>query len=304
MKNFVGNRNKFFALAGALVVLTLAGMLIFGLNLDIQFTGGTIITYSYEGDLSFDEAGNVLESVVGEPMSMRGSESYTTGQKLVEASLTSTKHLETEKLEAMTRALNEAFPENNIAVQETSSVNAANGREFFIKCIVAMVFAAVIMILYIGLRFKKISGWSAGVTAVVALIHDVIIVCAVFLVFRFPVNDSFVAVVLTILGYSINNTIVIYDRIRENKGGSARMPVAELVNISENQTLARTLNTTITTVIALITISIVALIFNVQSILVFSLPMMVGVIAGLFSSLFVAPMLWVVWQQRKENKAA
>jgi preprotein translocase SecF subunit len=156
------------------------------------------------------------------------------------------------------------------------------------------------MVFYIGVRFRKISGWSAGITAVIALTHDLIIVFAVFLLLRIPLNANFIAVCLTILGYSLNDTIVIYDRIRENRriyGGA--MPTEDLVSLSLNQSVFRTLMTTATTAAAMGVVSVVAYLYNVTSILSFSVPMIAGLLSGVYSSLCIAPLLWVVWQQKK-----
>lgn len=122
-------------------------------------------------------------------------------------------------------------------MKKSDNVDPTMGKEFFTKCLVAVAFASLLMVVYIAFRFRKIGGWSAGAMCVVALVHDMIWVFAAFLFLRIPLNDNFIAAALTILGYSINNTIVIYDRVRENKrllGGST--PLDELVNVSINQT--------------------------------------------------------------------
>lgn len=156
-----------------------------------------------------------------------------------------------EQQQAMTKALQETFPDNNIQQSDTTSVNPTMGREFFLKCMVAVALASILMVVYVALRFKKIGGWSAGVTALVALLHDVVMVYLTFVIFRLPLDDNFIAVVLMILGYSLNDTIVIYDRIRENrKLQGPKADVGDLVNLSVNQCLKRTINTSISTLIA------------------------------------------------------
>ena len=164
-------------------------------------------------------------------------------------------------------------------------------------------FAAVLLIIYIALRFKKISGWSAGIFTVITLLHDIIITYGSFVLCRFEIDSNFMAVVLTIFGYSINNTIIVYDRIRENqKFMNKELTIAELVNNSASQTMRRSLRTSITTVSTMIIISVVASIFNVSSILSFSVPMTFGLIAGTYSSQCIAPTLWVWWNERQGNK--
>ncbi|MEG2175150.1 MAG: protein translocase subunit SecF, partial [Oscillospiraceae bacterium] len=173
------------------------------------------------------------------------------------------------------------------------------------KSMVALGFAALVMVVYISLRFKKISGWSAGITAVIALLHDIIMVFAVFVLFRIPLNSNFIAVSLTILGYSLNDTIVIYDRLRENKRlCGPNLPTAELVNLSINQSFTRSLMTSITTISAMVVVTLVAMFYHVDSILSFSFPMIMGMISGFYSSVCIAPNLWVMWQDRCAQKSA
>ena len=135
------------------------------------------------------------------------------------------------------------------------------------------------------------------------MLHDIIITYGSFVLFGFEINSNFMAVILTIFGYSINNTIVVYDRIRENQGiMSKKDPISDLVNASASQTLRRSIRTSITTLSTMIIISVVAYIFHVESILSFSVPMAFGLLAGTFSSQCIAPTLWVWWNERRGNK--
>ena len=161
----------------------------------------------------------------------------------------------------------------------------------------------MLLLAYIALRFKKIGGLSAGLTAIVALLHDVLISFCVFVVFGMPINDIFIAVVLTILGYSLNSTIVIYDRVRENKRKfGSKTALNTIMNQSLSQTLGRTLLTSLTTFLALVAVLAVAGIYSISSVISFSLPMMVGVVAGCFSSQFIAPTLFAAWQNHVQAK--
>ena len=128
------------------------------------------------------------------------------------------------------------------------------------------------------------------------------VIYAVFVICGIPLNNNFIAAVLTILGYSINATIVVYDRVRENKRLMGKVMVAELVNTSVNQSLTRSINTTVATVLALLAACIMALIFNVDSILTFAFPLIVGMVSGVYSSLCISSSLWVVWQEHKAKK--
>ena len=197
-------------------------------------------------------------------------------------------------------ALESAFPYAKLELTSSSVVDPTIGTEFLAKSLVAIAFAAVLMLVYIGVRFRRISGWSAGLTAVVALLHDLMIVFFVFIWGGYSLNANFIAVCLTILGYSLNDTIVIYDRIRENKRilGDT-VPIEDLVTKSINQSFSRSLMTSVTTCMAMLVVSVVAYLYNVQSILNFSVPMLFGMVSGFYSSTCIAPMLWTVWQKKK-----
>lgn len=162
----------------------------------------------------------------------------------------------------------------------------------------------VITIIYIGFRFKKIGGISAGVFSVVALAHDMCMVYGCFVICRFDINANFMAVLLTILGYSINATIIIYDRIRENENllGN-KMELEDLVNLSITQTMGRSIHTTVTTVLAMATVCIVCIICGVTSILSFAFPLIIGMISGVYSSNCIAPTLWVHWKKHQAKKS-
>ena len=170
---------------------------------------------------------------------------------------------------------------------------------------VYMVFAAFVMVGTVNAVniTDGIDGLAAGVTAVIALMHDVLIAFCVFVIFGLDVDDVFIAVILTILGYSLNATIVVYDRVRENRRKlGPKVGYDEILNLSMNQTLSRTVLTSLCTFLALVVVFIVALIFNIDTVVSFALPMMAGVAAGCFSSQFIAPNLFGMWQIHKRNK--
>ena len=251
MINFVGNRKWFYIIAAICMVVIFGTAVILGVPMDIQFKGGSMITYSYTGELSSSEVASVAQEIIGS-VNVQESQDVASGINSVVITVAGSGSLTTEMHEQLTQAMEENFPDNHIKIEETDNVDPTMGKEFFTKCLVAVAFASLLMVVYIAFRFRKIGGWSAGAMCVVALVHDMIWVFAAFLFLRIPLNDNFIAAALTILGYSINNTIVIYDRVRENKrllGGST--PLDELVNVSINQTLKRSVMTTITTMIAL-----------------------------------------------------
>ncbi len=300
--DFIGKKNIFFTISIILILITIISSIIFGVNLDIKFTGGSISTYSYEGDIDLENFKTAVKESVNQEFTVRQTENILTNTKSIIISLASKNGISNELQNSLNSRLDKDFEANKIELINSDNVRADIGKEFFLKSIVAVMFAAIIMIMYISFRFKKISGWSAGVVAVIALMHDLIIVFGVFVIFKISINDNFIAVLLTILGYSINDTIVIYDRIRENKklfGG--KLNSKDLVNLSINQSLRRSITTTLTTVVAMLIVSIFATIYGLNSINSFAFPIIIGMISGVYSTIFIAGPLWVLWQERNSK---
>lgn len=298
--NFFAHRKYYFTISIMLIVVMFACALVFGVNLDIQFKGGALLTYSYTGDLDAPAFQKAAEKVLGQSVSMQESTDIATGKRNIVLSLPTSEGIDAERQAALAAALNEQFSGNEIETASISVVNPTIGGEFLAKCLVAIGFAALLMVFYVSFRFRRIGGWSAGVTAVVALVHDILMVFAVFVIGRISLNANFIAVCLTILGYSLNDTIVIYDRIRENRRiYGTSMSVEDLVNLSLNQSMTRSLLTSVTTASAMVVVSLVALLYNVNTILSFSFPMIIGMVSGFYSSVCIAPALWTMWQKKK-----
>ena len=302
--DIIGKRKIFYIISCSLILIAILVSVIFGVKIDIKFTGGSMLTYSYTGDIETGDVQKIVKESIGKDSDVRESTDLATGKKNLIVSLTEKNGLSVEQQEKLTTALQEKYKASSVEAVATTNVDAAMGKEFLAKCIVAVAFSAVLMVIYIAFRFKRISGWSAGVMAVVALLHDVAMVYATFVIFRIPLNDNFMAVVLTILGYSINDTIVIYDRVRENKKLHGKnIGTAELMNKSLNQSLGRTIHTSATTIMAMVIVLIIAFIFGIDSIVTFAFPIIIGMISGVYSSLCISSSLWVVWQTHKEKKA-
>ena len=167
-----------------------------------------------------------------------------------------------------------------------------------------MLITAVLVVIYVGIRFRRIGGVSAAVTALITLVFDVLVTFFTCIIFRLQIDSNYIAVVLTILGYSLNDTIVIYDRVRENERLNPGMEIGELVNDSINKVKIRNIVTSLTTFIAVITIVVVSELFGLSSLRTFAIPMAFGIISGGASSLFIAGPLWVIWKRHKAKKAA
>ncbi|MGI5958278.1 MAG: protein translocase subunit SecF [Massiliimalia sp.] len=303
--DFVGHRKIYFMISAILFAVIILSTFIFGVDLDIRFKGGTILTYSYQGEISNDDVEKAAEDVLNRNVSVEDKFNKLTGENEVSITLVDENSLDTQLQGQLTETLTQQFADYNMKEMEITSVNPNIGREFFLKCMLAVGFGSIFMIVYIGLRFKRIGGWSAGVMAVLALFHDVVVVYGTFILCRLPLDDSFIAVVLTILGYSINNTIVIYDRIRENKVFYAKTKtLGDIVNLSINQTLARSMNTSIATILSMVVVCVVALVCGINSIISFAFPLITGLISGTYSSICIASEAWVSWQMRGDNKSS
>ncbi len=299
--DFVGKGKIFTGISIVLIVITII-VALFGVKVSIEFKGGTILTYSYINDIDVNIAKSELESIVGSTVNIQQGENIQSDTKNITISFGSAEGLTVEKQADITSKLKELYAENDINILDSNDVNPAAGKQFFIKSMVAVLFATLLLIVYIAWRFKRISGWSAGVSAIIALLHDAFFVFAAFVFFKFELDSNFIAVVLTIFGYSVNDTIVIYDRIRENRKILPKEDLKSLVNISLNQTLTRSLRTSITTVLAMAVVTVVALINNVNSILSFTLPLIFGLVVGTYSSICIVPAIWYWWNNRKGNK--
>lgn len=301
----VGKKKYFYIFSIAVIVIAIILTFVMGMNIAIEFKGGTIITYSYDGTIDENKVASTASGVVNQPCNATLGESLADGMKTVSLSFPSSKGLSAEVQSVLTDELDAAFADNSLSLYSSQDVNPTTGFGFFGKCLVAVAFSAIVMIVYIGLRFRKIGGWIAGCCSVIALIHDMCFVYACCVICRFDIDSNFMAVLLTILGYSINATIIIYDRIRENRQlYGAEKSLDELVNMSVSQSFGRSLHTTVTTVIAMASICIVALIAGVQSILSFAFPLVIGLLAGVYSSNCIAPTLWTIWQGAVDRKKA
>lgn len=300
--SIISKRKTFLSVSGAILALVLVCSLVLGVSMDIQFKGGAMITLGYEGEIDLGGVQAVAEQALGSGVSLQTGENAATGEHSLTITLPGADTVDTAELAGLMTGLEEGYAANAFEQLSMSNVNPTIGKEFLAKSLVAVLAAIVLILIYIAIRFRKIGGLPAGVMAVIALINDLIVVFGVFVILRIPLNGNFIAAMLTILGYSINDTVVMYDRIRENRSlFGNRMPFDEMVNLSVNQSLRRSINTTVTTCLALCTICVVAVLFGLDSIFTFALPLMVGMISGVYTSLFITTSLWVYWEGGKKK---
>ena len=286
----------------AIFVVGILWSVIFGVKLDINFSGGAKVSYSYTGDIADKDIEAIVDKHIKKDYSLRKSTSLAGDTQTFEISLSGKDALSAKTQEAITKALNEKFKSNKIELYDSNSVSPSIAGSFFAKSMVAVLITALLVVIYVGIRFRKIGGVSAGITALVSLVFDVLITFFTCVIFGLQIDSNYIAVVLTMLGYSLNDTIVIYDRIRENKKFSPDMEIGELVNNSVNTVVIRNIVTTATTLLAVTTIIVVSEIFGLTSLRTFAIPMVFGLLSGAVSSLFVSGPLWVIWRRRRIAK--
>ena len=273
---FAEAKKYFFLTSVALLLTGTIWSCVNGMKLDTQFTGGVILRYTYTGKADTGQIQKEVEDIVDRSVSVQTSENSATGEKSLVITLSGKKGVTPEQQKEILKALK----------------NSA----------IAIVLSFLFIVVYIRLRFSALGGLASGVTAVIALVHDILIVLFIFGIFRIPVNDAFVAVTLTIIGYSINDTIVLYDRIREHRSNmKKKSTLAELVDISTTETLQRSINTAFTVVLCAFIIFVVSVVYRMESITNFSLPLLAGLISGCYSSICIAGPLWVWWEEHREK---
>lgn len=308
MIDLIGKKYYFFGLSILMILAGVVGLLVNGVQLDIQFQGGTRIQIQMpDNDYDPNKAVELVKNTIGKTATVMKSQTYNAENTNERLNLMVVDIASSETLDQTerTQVLDAIRKEFNVAENASVNVNSIApfiGDEIKTKALYAIFFASLIIIIYVWWRFKVMSGLSAGVMAVLALLHDVLLMCAVYFIFKIPLNESFVAAVLTVIGYSMNDTIIIYDRIRENSNLLRKTPIAELVNRSVVQTLNRSINTVVTVLICIITLFIFASIHNVTSVKDFTLPLIVGIASGMYSSIFIASSLFVVWKESQAKK--
>ena len=302
--DFVTLRKRFLTVSSCLMAAIVLCAVVFGVRLDTEFTGGAMITLRYEDSFALsDVQATAVEALGSKDLTLQTGENVATGEQTLKISMPGTETVTTDEVQTLLDSLNEQYPENAFAQLSLSNVSAAMGTKFLQKSLVAVVFALAVILLYIALRFKNIGGLTGGMMAVLALLNDLMVVFGTFVLLRTPLDGNFIAAMLTILGYSINDTVVVYDRIRENRSLMGKKATfEELVNQSVNQSARRTIITTVTTVMALDVLCIISKLYGLDSIFTFAFPLMMGMLSGVYTSLCVSTSAWVLWTERKQKK--
>ena len=290
---FVQNRVKYFVISGVVILAGIGGMIYFGatsgnaLNYSLEFVGGTSTTADFGKDYT---AAEVEKDIVPSVSKLLGNSAVqvTTVQGSHDVTL-KTRTLSLDERQDLAALLEKDFNVDASTI-ETQSISSTISGEMRTNAVKAVIISCIFMLLYIWFRFKDIRFASS---AILALVHDVLVVVTAYALIRISVGSTFIACILTIVGYSVNDTIVIFDRIRENLHGIKKYSADELADIANEsltQTLSRSINTSLTTFVMVLLLFI----FGHTSIREFSLPLMVGVLCGTYSSICIATELWYV----------
>lgn len=309
---FYQKKWKAAIISGVIIIIGIVGIATKGVKLDTQFTGGVVLNYMVSSSDSADMDTNSdtytdaieqeVEKVTGRPVTAQTTQNQRDDSKSVTVTLAGTGGMSPDEQKEITDTVQKVIGNSDIELAETYVVEPYIGAKALKNSEIAIVLSIIFMVLYVWIRFTSLHGLAAGITAIIALIHDALVVFLAFVLFGIPLNDAFVAVILTIIGYSINDTIVLYDRIRENMKNENKLSVIEQVNVGISQTLARSINTSFTTGMCVLIILIASIIYQIGSITEFALPMFFGLISGCYSSVCIASILWAMWENRKSRR--
>lgn len=278
--NVMKNYKLWFAFSGVVIVVGIVMMLMGGLNLGIDFTGGTMMQIDLGKEVTVEEISDAIAEFDLSP------DIVHSGPEQTEVIIKTQASLDNEMRIAVFEKLQGIYGLEDDALKGADQYGPSMGKEIRNRAIIAILIASAVMLLYISVRFETVF----GISAIISLIHDVLFLLAIYAIFGITINSTFIAAILTIVGYSINDTIVVFDRVRENVKREKGKEHFEIINVSVTQTLTRTLNTSMTTLVV-----IGALYFlGVQSIKAFALPLLIGITVGTYSSIFIASPVWAL----------
>ncbi|MDP1845786.1 MAG: protein translocase subunit SecF [Candidatus Moranbacteria bacterium] len=298
MYNILGKRKYFYIFSGTLIILSIISLSTWGLKYGIDFTGGTLMELKFSNSAPPNaQIKTILDGAGAKDATVQPTENNSVLIRFGNA--------DDEKNKEVLKKMREKYPE--IENTRLDYIGPSISSELKSKALWALLIAVLGIALYIAYAFRQVSrpveSWKYGVGAVVALIHDVLITVGIFSVlgkfYNIEIDTSFIAALLTILGFSVHDTIVVYDRTRENLTRSGnREDFSEVVNRSLNETMARSINTSLTVIVTLLAIFI----FGGESIKTFTLALLIGIVFGTYSSIFVASALMVDWWKMGNKK--
>ncbi|KNF09224.1 protein translocase subunit SecF [Gottschalkia purinilytica] len=285
--NIVKNRNIFFTLSILFIVVGIFMAAFKGLNYGIDFTGGTLIQIDLEKKVPTEDIRKITNEFDKNASIIHAGENKN--QVIIKSSL----NLNDKQTKEIFNKFKEKYNLKATEADKAESLGSAIGSEIQRNALIAVIAASIGILLYVTFRFE----FKFGLSAVISLIHDALFMFSFYSIFRLQIDSTFIAAILTIIGYSINDTIVIFDRIRENSKNTKKENYEELINNSIKQTLRRTMATSFTTLISIMLLYII----GVEAIKGFALPLVVGIIIGTYSSIFIASPIWYILKTRTNS---
>ena len=291
----------YMGISFALMIVSVISLIVRGFNLDTDFAGGIAVTYEIKTDFNTEDIQKIVDEALGSHQSPSSIQRSNNDEVVIKFGYENDLKTEADRsafsldrVTKITNALQEKYDPNasgddaKVLLKNQDIISPSTGQDLARSALWMSILACIAILFYVTLRFEFVS----GVVAIFALVHDVLLLLGLYSIMQWSVDTNFIAAILTVLGYSINNTIVIMDRIRENTRHARKESYSEIADKSIIQTMNRSLNTTITT---LLTIGMVY-IMGVKSIQVFALPIIIGIVIGFYSSVFVAGPLWATWR--------
>ena len=285
MLKIIQKSKIWFSISFLLIIIGIGFMFTKGLNFGIDFKGGTQVVVQMEQGFNKESVDKVIQKYAPDAI----TNTVNTNQLEIKSN-----SLDTEKVKEMVATLTKDFKLKDNALVSENQIGASVGKQLTKDSIIALVLAIIAVLIYVIIRFET----NYGIAAIVALLHDILLTVSFYAVFQVPVNTPFIAAILTIVGYSLNDTIVIFDRIRGNVKKMRASSPEEIANKSITQTMTRSINTTLTTLV-----SIVAVYFFVPSVRDFTLPLIIGIACGAYSSIFIASPVWCLLKNKRKSSS-
>lgn len=299
MLNIVKNRKWFYIISLVVIIPGILALLTWGLPLGPDFTGGTLLEVKFDKDISKNE---IVKIAASKEIEINETGIQTTGEKTY---LLRSNPLKDEQINRLTEEFK--TKDQKVSILRKETIGPTIGQELLRRSLMAMAIASVLIIFYIAYAFRSVpkpaSSWRFGICAIVALLHDVLVLFGAFAIlgrfFSVEIDALFVTAVLTVIGFSVHDTIVVFDRVRENLNKTTYSSFEETVQHSIMQTIARSINTSLTVILVLLSL----LLFGGVSIRWFVVALLIGIISGTYSSIFNAAPLLVTWQNFSLKKA-
>lgn len=288
MLKIIEKTKIWFAISIIIIVAGFIGIAVNGLNFGLDFTGGTVVKVDMGKDFNKAEADEIV---------LKYDKTAITNKAIPEGKTTPEYEIKSNKMTgedvaSMYNDLKTKYTLKEGSLLDQNTVGGTIGNELKQKASWALALATIAMLIYVGIRFE----FKFGFAAIIALLHDVLITLGVYALYKVPVDSAFIAAMLTVIGYSINDTIVVFDRIRENQKYFRGKDVTELANASITQTMTRSINTVLT-----VLITITAVYIFVPSVRNFAFPLIIGIASGCYSSIFIASPIWVLLKKRSSK---